>query len=102
LCQVAIKELAGRFLLESQLVSNASAGIDNQSNGEGEVGFTAEVGDVLKAIVFVDFEVLFLEVRYEFAFAVRNGEVYGMTVHIDRNRVLRLSRCWCLGLGEGG
>ena len=51
------------FLLNSQHLSLAGAGVHHDSHGNRGVSFTREVANLLGSPVFLKFEVLFLQVR---------------------------------------
>ena len=73
----------GAFLIED--VALAEAGVDEQAEGEWEIGFFGEIGDGLWLGVLFEGEVVFGEIADEVAVFVADGgeKIYGCDVYGD-------------------
>src|SRR5260370_11186940 len=72
-------------MFESELVANAAAGIDDQRDGQGKIGFTTEVCDGLTLFVLEDSEIVFSQICNKFSLFVRNREENIDEVDVYRN-----------------
>src|ERR1700688_5318604 len=83
--QDVIEERAagGAFLVEN--LALAEAGVDEETEGEREVGFLGEIGDGLGLAVLVESEVVFGEVADDVAVFVADGgeKIYGGDIDRD-------------------
>ena len=70
----ALDELAGGLLLEPEAVADAVAGVDQHADAQRHVGFLAELGDFLPALVLDDLEVFFVQIHDESALLVGDRE----------------------------
>src|SRR5206468_8846057 len=95
--QCRIEKFDGSFLLETKAVPNASAGIDEKSDGQRQVGFGAEIGNRLRPAVFKDLEMLLLEIRYELALLICDRKEHIYQVDINGYRLLA-GVLWCRSL----
>jgi len=88
--QDAIEERAagGAFLIEDAAL--AEAGVDEEAEGEREIGVFCEIGDGLGLAVLLEGEVVFGEVADDVAMFVADGgeEVYGGDVDGDGRDLL--------------
>src|SRR5215475_6359191 len=83
-----MEELDSGFLLETEPVSHASAGIDKERNCQRKIGFRAEIGDRLRFAVFINLEIFSLEIWYEFALFIRRCEKNIYQINVDGQRLL--------------
>jgi hypothetical protein len=113
----AVDERIGRFLLELETLPDAVAGIDQDAEAQGKVGFGRELRDGLGALVFEHLKVVLHQVGDEAALLVGDREKHvdardvqndaGTGIFDDlgllrgrRNRLLRLHGSTARGHGR--
>src|ERR1039457_4931907 len=78
------EELGGGAALDLDQVALAARNVDQEADGEGEIGFAREILDGLRLAVFEDGEILFGEVGDECALFVADGGQDADDIDIDR------------------
>src|SRR6202453_582464 len=87
------EKFGGRVLLELELIANAGARIDYQSDKERKVVFTAEMTDRLEFVVFEDLKIFLIQIVQQLSFFIRDCELDVHKVHIYPDCLLIVCRC---------
>src|ERR1017187_8214256 len=79
------EKLAGGVLLKTKAFADAVAGIDEDAEAEGQVGFGSELLDDLRMLVLKNLEIVLGEIGDEAALFVDDGEEHGDARDLDGN-----------------
>ena len=79
-----VKEPRRSLPLEAKLVAYASAAIDKHRDIQWNIGFGAEIRDLLKPIVFENVEIFSPKIRDELSLTVGHRKENIHALHIDR------------------
>jgi len=77
------KETVGGVAFAIEDAALAERSVDKKADGERKITFLGEVGDGLRAAVFVEFEIVFIEGVDDFPFFVANGRVESDFFDVD-------------------
>ena len=99
--QNAAEKSSAGLLLQRQNILLASAGVEQDSQGEGLIVLGGEVLDLLRRLVFQDGEVILGEMGNERAVLVVHGEVKAHQVDVDLEGLERLLLVVLVGVSGG-
>ena len=97
IAQDLVEKFPANFLLHVEHAHLAAAGIDQNAQGQGKIGFSGEVLDGLRLAVLEDFKVILREIGNQGALLVLDVEEELDHVHVDFQRADRL--VFSLGVG---
>ena len=80
--------MSGCLFLEFQLQADAGAGINQERDPQGKIGFVLEVGDTLAYPVLVDMKSVLTQIRDKPVLSIRHGYQDVDRFHLDPNRRL--------------